>query len=60
MFPAKPATEIMFGVTPAEARGVTMGSVKRVETLCGTMVNDGMRLPSGSERASCKAARAAQ
>ena len=40
-FPLKPKTEIMFGVTPIAASGETMGSVTRVETLCGTSVNDG-------------------
>jgi hypothetical protein len=36
----------MFGVTPIAASGETMGSVKRVETLCGTSVNDGKLSPS--------------
>jgi hypothetical protein len=45
MFPAMPATLIMFGVMPMAARGETIGSVTRVETLCGTTVNEGKLTP---------------
>src|SRR5437867_477546 len=39
--PLNPATEIMLGVTPTDASGPTIGSVIRLDTLCGTSVNDG-------------------
>jgi hypothetical protein len=34
-------------VTPAAASGATIGSVSRVEILCGTSVNDGNLPPAG-------------
>jgi hypothetical protein len=39
----------MFGVTPSLASGDTIGSVIRVDTLCGTIVNEGTSPPENHE-----------